>query len=99
MQGLKTQESEKFRRFWNIVQKTASNQGKRFFLECGEGREFSNEEMEGEDVRGWLIPTNEIDEFKPEWEADNVTDKWIYNIFRAEWSDTNGNITVEFKTY
>lgn len=99
MQGLRTQEDKKFNRFWEIVQNTANEQGKMFFLECGEGREFFLDDMEGEDLRGWLIPTENIEEFKKEWEADNVSDKWIDNIFWAEWMNTGGTITVEFNTY
>lgn len=99
MQGLRTQENEKFNKFWNIVQKEAKSQGKKFFCDCGEGREFFLEDIEGEDLRGWLIPMDKADEFQPEWENDNVSDKWIDNIFWTEWKDTDGIISVEFNTY
>jgi hypothetical protein len=99
MLGLKTQENDKFNTFWEIVQKTAELQENKFFMECGEGREFFLDDMEGEDLRGWLIPLEQVDEFEPEWLMDNVSDKWIDNIFWAEWKDTDGVITVEFNTY
>jgi hypothetical protein len=99
MQGLKTQESPKFNNFWNIVQETAEKQGKKFFCDCGEGREFFLEDMEGEDLRGWLIPEDQAKEFELEWLMDNVSDKWIDNIFWAEWKDTDRTITIDFKTY
>lgn len=99
MQGLRTQEEEKFNRFWEIVQNTAKAQGKMFFLDCGEGREFFLEDMEGEDLRGWLIPLEDFAEFEIEWMKNNISDKWIDNIFWAEWENTDGHITVQFNTY
>lgn len=99
MQGLKTQESEKFNKFWELVQKAALKQDKKFFLDCGEGREFFLEDMEGEDLRGWLIPLDKVKEFEPVWKADNISDDWIDNISWAEWSNVNGIVTVEFNTY
>lgn len=99
MQGLKTQENEKFNKFWNLVQEIASKQGKRFFLDCGEGREFFLDDMEGEDLRGWLIPIDDVEEFEKEWKKNHVSDKWIDNIYWAEWKEINNIITVEFNTY
>jgi hypothetical protein len=99
MQGLRTQENGKFNKFWKLVQEAAKKQNKIFFCDCGEGREFFLEDMEGEDLRGWLIPEDQTKEFEPEWTEDNVSDKWIDNIFWAEWKDTDGIITVDFKTY
>lgn len=99
MRGLRTQENEKFNRFWEIIQSKAASEGMMFFADCGEGREFFLENMEGEDMRGWLIPANQIEEFKPEWEKYDVSDKWIDNIFWAEWSIQNGIVSVEFNTY
>lgn len=99
MQGLKTREDKKFDKFWDIVQETAKRQNKMFFLDCGEGREFFLDDMEGEDLRGWLIPLNKVAEFEPDWKNNEVSDKWVDNIFWAEWNNTNGVITVEFNTY
>ena len=99
MQGLKTQESQKFNKFWGIVQDAALSKGKMFFLDCGEGREFFLDDMEGEDLRGWLIPLDDINEFEKEWLKDDVSDKWVDNITWAEWKNTDGVVTVEFNTY
>ncbi|MDF2537987.1 MAG: hypothetical protein K0S76_1008 [Herbinix sp.] len=99
MQGLRTQENQKFNKFWNLIQSTAKNQGKVFFCDCGEGREFFLEDMEGEDLRGWLIPLDKANEFEPNWLVDNVSDVWLDNLCWAEWKDTNGMISVEFITY
>lgn len=95
----KQEKEDKFDKFWDIVQNTAEQQGKKFFMECGEGREFFLEDMEGEDLRGWLVPLEQIGEFEPEWTENRVSDKWLENIFWAEWKNTDGIITVEFNTY
>lgn len=97
MQGLRTQEGEKFNKFWDIVQETAKQQGKMFFCDCGEGREFFLEDMEGEDLRGWLIPLDKATEFESEWIKNEVSDQWDFHW--AEWKNTEGIITVEFNTY
>lgn len=99
MRGLKTQEEKRFNRFWEIVQDTAKAQGKVFFLDCGEGREFLFDDMEGEDLRGWFIPLEKVIEFEPEWMKNDVSDKWTDYIFWAEWKNDNGIVTVEFNTY
>ena len=53
MLGLKTQESLKFNRFWQLIQDTARNFGCVFFGFAGEGRDFETPTMEGEDFSGW----------------------------------------------
>ena len=52
MKGLRSQESEKFNRFWDLVQDEAATQGCVFFGDCGEGRDLVTEELEGENFSG-----------------------------------------------
>lgn len=99
MQGLRTQESDKFNRFWNIVQETAKNKGMIYFADCGEGRDFETEDMEGEDFCGWLVPIDKAEEFEPDWKNNSVSDEWIGNMIWAEWNNDNGIISVEFNGY
>lgn len=96
MQGLRTQESDKFNRFWDIVQKAAMAKGMVFFGDCGEGRDFETEDVEGEDFCGWLIPLEQASEFEPVWREDNVPDKWIDRMTWLRWKNNSGIITVEF---
>lgn len=96
MQGLRTQESDKFNRFWNIVQETAKIQGMIFYADCGEGRNFETEDMEGEDFWGWLVSIDEAEEFEPDWKKNLVSDEWIDKMIYAEWRYDNGIISVEF---
>lgn len=98
MKGLKTQEGSRFERFWSIVQRAAQQQGKVFFLDCGEGRDFETADMEGEDLFGWLIPQADADAFEAEWKSGHIGDRWTDFTSWVIWSD-DGGITVDFKTY
>ena len=99
MQGLRTQEDDKFLKFWELVRSTAREQKKEFFMDTGEGREFFLEDMEGEDIRGWLIPIDKAKEFEKQWLNHETLDKWVDNICWAEWEESNGKITVSFNFY
>ena len=103
MRGLKTQESEKFNRFWALVQTAAAKKGCVFFGYAGEGRDFSTDSMEGEDFGGWLVPTKDADSFERAWSTDQTA------LFRsppdgaeftfAIWKEQAGGITVDFKNF
>ncbi len=99
MQGLKKQENEKFNKFWEIVQNEAERNEARFFLDCGEGREFSTDTMEGEDLSGWLIPNKEAEEFEKLWKAGEDIKRFSEFICFAEWEKMGENIVVEFVRY
>ena len=99
MLGLKTQESDKFYKFWELVQEKPSEQDKVFFADCGEGNILETSDLECEDMRGWLIPKEKSKEFETEWQQDQVSDKWTGFIFWAEWSENARNIEIRFKTY
>lgn len=86
MRGLRTREGNRFEKFFQLVQNEAEKQGAVFFLECGEGNEFSAHSMEGEDLRGWLIPEGQADKFEHEWKNSDPGDEWEDNIAWALWS-------------
>ena len=96
MKGLKTQEGNKFNKFFSIVQKTAEEKGCVFFLDAGDGREFENETLEGEDLMGWLIPENKVSEFEPMWKQNDVSDEWSDFFVWAIWENANDPI-IQFK--
>ncbi|RGC81717.1 hypothetical protein DW241_04935 [Hungatella hathewayi] len=99
MLGLKTQESDKFNRFWELVQAEAARQNKVFFADCGEGHILETATIECEDMRGWLVQKGKAKEFEQEWRQDQVSNKWIDCIFWAEWSENDGDIKIRFETY
>ena len=96
MRGLRKQESKKFENFFAIVQKTATEQGCIFFLDAGEGRDFENNTMEGEDLSGWLIPKEKSQEFEPLWMKNNVDDDWSDMFGYAIWSNPE-KPTIKFE--
>lgn len=96
MLGLRTQETNKFNAFFEIVQKKASEKNCVFFLDSGDGNEFENESMEGETLQGWLVPKTKAEEFGKVWLNNEEDDEWAEFFCWAEWSVKKGNIDVTF---
>lgn len=64
MKGLRLQENQRFNNFFALVQDEAAKKGKVFFCDCGLGRLFENDNIECEDLCGWLIPKEKADNFE-----------------------------------
>ena len=97
MRGLRTQESWQFQNFFSIVQDAAMKRGSVFFADAGDGHDFASDEMECEDLMGWLVPDRLAEKFEPLWLADEVDDSWTAFFTWAIWSEEDGNITVRFE--
>ena len=95
MKGLRTQEENKFLRFFAIVQEAAEKKNCVFFLDSGDGREFETETIEGEDLMGWLIPKEKVPAFEKEWETNDVSDDWSDFFCWAIWDNAN-DPTIKF---
>ncbi len=89
MQGLRTQETNKFEKFFAIVQDAARKKNCVFFLDSGDGREFETDSLEGEDLMGWLIPSDKATEFTKEWETGDVSDEWSDFYVWATWENAD----------
>lgn len=87
MLGLRTKESEKFVKYFAIVQDAAEKQGCIYYLDAGDGRDFETEEYEGEDLMGWLIPKDKQAEFELEWRKGDVSDDWSDYYIWAIWNN------------
>ena len=87
MLGLRTQESSKFNKFFSFVQTAAQETGCVFFVEAGDGHFFENDDVECEDLMGWLIPEDKISEFEPEWRKNDVSDAWTDFFVWATWEN------------
>ena len=96
MRGLRTQESEKFNKFFSLIQSEAEKKGAVFFADAGDGREFETPDIEGEDMMGWLIPNEKTGEFEPLWETSDVDDSWTDFFLWAVWANDNGKIKIQF---
>lgn len=103
--GIRTQrdaKDEMFMRYWQLVQDEAKKQGMVFFLEAGDGNEFELEDMEGEDLSGWLVPIAKAEEFRKLHTArdDGACEDFegVVSCF-AEWKIKENELSIEFKTY
>ena len=103
MRGVPEPEGDKFLRFFKLVQEAAKEQGGIFFLETGDGHDFENNEMEGEDLFGWLVPEAEADEFEAIWKKNphdlDALEAWEDVLGFAEWEMVDGKIKIQFKFY
>jgi len=84
-------------KFWDIIQQKAKEQHKTFFLDCGEGNEFENQEIECENLSGWLIPDDKLEEFQKVFTTNTISDEWEDTVAFVSWSFKEGNIMVEFE--
>ncbi len=97
MRGLKTQENAKFIKFHELIQNAADEKGMVWFAFAGEGRTIETEQMEAEDMSGWLIPKDRAGEFEKEWRKDSCMERWADYFLWVSWIiDDSGNIGVEF---
>ena len=99
MRELRTQENKEFEKFFEIIRKKAEETNSIFFCECGEGREFFEDGMEGEDLMGWLIPNELAEQFEPEWRANNVSERWNNFIRFAIWERTGKGVAISFRKF
>ena len=97
MRGLRTQESEKFNTYFALIQAAAKKQNAVFFADAGDGNDFETPDMEGENMMGWLIPTEKVAEFEPLWTVSAVDDSWSDFFGWAIWSIVNDSVEILFK--
>ena len=84
MIGIRTKENIKFLKFFEMVQKEAKKFDSVFFLDCGQGKIFENNQIECEDLCGWLIPKEKVIDFEPHFlnnsEQQHEFDDFYINI-------------------
>lgn len=97
MRGLRTQENDKFLRFWEIVQKKAAEMNKTFFLDCGDGNNYVDDRIECENLTGWLIDNKEAKIFENLFlSKEAIGDEWSDKIVSLEWKKVRNSIEVMF---
>ena len=88
----------KFLKFWNIIQTEAQKMNSVFFLDCGEGNGFENNEIECVNLSSWLIPFDKVSVFSDIFmNHKHISSEWEEFITFVTWKMTNENITVEFE--
>ena len=102
MQGLRSNESEEFERFFGIVEEEARKLGSVFFCDTFEGRDCSLDNMKVCDLGGWLVPIEEAENFESIYLAGKddelwENDKW-YDMYVFVKYSLNGenNLSLKF---
>lgn len=87
MIGLRTNEDERFIRFFAKVQEEAKKQNAVFFLDCGEGHDVFCDDIICTDCSGWLVPSEKADEFgKTYYSFGQEKDEWEDYVSWVTWS-------------
>ncbi len=95
MRGLRTQESEKFNKFFALIQEEAKKSSSVFFVDCGQGDVFEDENIECENLCGWLIPAGKVDEFEPLFMKNSNTQHDFDSFYcTADYTVKDGNIKI-----
>jgi len=97
MEGLKTQETDKFMRFFALIQEEAKKKDSVFFADAGDGNDFETPELECENMMGWLIPSDKVEKFKRVWETNEVDDSWTDFFVWAVWSVRGKTVSIRFE--
>lgn len=91
---------ERFLAYFSIVQEAAADLGCAFFLFCGEDHDLITDEIDCQDLTGWLVPSDKVADFEPIWKADNwkdLTAEQVDFMVTAIWSGVPGEISVVFE--
>lgn len=102
VRGIKTENDlrdARFVNFFRIVQDEAKREGCVFFLLAGEGHELITDDLDGENLSGWLIKHNEADAFEKQWASgmDSIDEEYTGDIRFSKWSiGRNGDIEISF---
>ena len=94
MRGLKYPETEKFENFFTLVQSTMYKSNCVFFLDAGMGNEFETENLEGEDLLGWVLPMAFADEFEAKWLADECLDDYCCYYHSVDWGGNPKRVRI-----
>ena len=94
MRGLKYPETVKFQNYFSMVQGTMYKSNCVFFLEAGEGNEFETENLEGENLTGWVIPMTLADEFEARWLADECLTEYDDYYYLVEWGGNPNHLKI-----
>lgn len=98
MKGLRTQESDKFNRFFKLIQQEAEKTDCIFFADAGDGHELITDTLECEDMMGWLIPKSMAKEFEPMWKRYQVPHQsWTDFYTFAIWEKDGNTIKIKFE--
>ena len=89
--------SQKANNFTVLLNRAAEKRDCVFIVDSGEGNELETDTMLFENVSGWLVPADMVDEFLASTERH--VNKWNSLFVFAEWRQSNEDIVIDFKRY
>lgn len=101
LKGRHDLEDEQFVNFFLLVQAKANEQGKIFYLDCGEGNITLIGNALAMDLSGWLIDQSDAQEFESYWLEDSycVPDKFSKDECEEEWYLEDNTICINLITF
>lgn len=102
MRGLRTQESKEFERFFELIQEEAKKEKAIFFAFAGDGNVTKLQDIECEDMSGWLIPNEKADQFEREWMENNsmsALEEWEEFFTETVYEIKDGKVSVSFAAW
>lgn len=84
-------------KFLDFVHSCAEKIGKLFYLDAGEGRSIDFDGMDCEDLSGWLLSPEQLDEFKETSREDRYVGKFGDSYVFALWKIEGGKLIIDFK--
>jgi len=88
--------SEREKNGIKIIEKAASKKNAHFFIDSGEGREYSTDTISIMNMSGWLIPTERKSEFETISDDDRWNDTWDAFFCFAKWYIVDDEILIDF---
>lgn len=76
MQGLRTEENDRFLRYFEVVQAKAKEENSVFFMDFGQCDNIAFKDMELDCSFGWLIPSDMADNFESLYLKSKVDNRW-----------------------
>ncbi|MCQ2604551.1 MAG: hypothetical protein MJ215_05875 [Spirochaetia bacterium] len=94
--GIRTPENDKFLRFFSMVQDAAKEKKSVFFLDSGEGNEITDDDINAEDLTGWLIPSDKADSFSQIYTSFKELDKFDDFYVFVSWKKKDSKFIINF---
>lgn len=99
MKGLRTQDNDQFIKFFQKVQDEAGKRNAVFFLDFGEEKNIKFQDMELDDLFGWLVPLDQVNEFETAFTAFSDLQKWDDLSLWCISTVRNNELDIEFKSF
>lgn len=98
--GLRTLDTPKFYRFWDLVEVEAEKRGCFFFSQCGDGHEAEDEEKEYSDMFGWLVPKefyDDVDQHYRAMDESYISQHYDKYFVSMEWEKEGKLLIIYFR--